>query len=74
MKCYAKRHALAAKQRSSGKKISAWSIHTEVRLVKMKSAIIYSATLAFIVVMVSITGDFMWGWWILLAFIYNALL
>ena len=36
----------------------------------MKSAIIYSATLAFIVAMVSITGNFMWGWWILLAFIY----
>lgn len=38
----------------------------------MKSAIIYSATLAFIAVMVSITGDLMWGWWILLAFIYAA--
>ena len=39
----------------------------------MKSAIIYSATLAFIVAMVSITGNFMWGWWILLAIIYNFL-
>lgn len=39
----------------------------------MKSAIIYFSTLAFIVAMVSITGNFMWSWWILLSIIYNSL-
>ena len=39
----------------------------------MKSAIMYTTTLAFVAFKVYLTGSFTWCWWIIIGMIYNAL-